>query len=142
MTTDPREQFGVEVELDVVGPYGLVPSRHASTETGGQLDFGISARTKNNRSVVIGELFARAPGGDTEGIRLNTKHIGERITATLNACEGLNPEGYRGVVEALERIRNSMPVMPHPAISPTAYDMLQCVRKISQDALALARKES
>ena len=84
---DPREAYGIEVEQDVVGPYSLVPSRHATPETGGLLDYGIGAFTTGGRPLIIGELFAAAigTGQTTDKIRINTKRIGERLCYMLNS---------------------------------------------------------
>lgn len=82
--SDPREGFGLTVEPEVVGPYSLVPSRHLSSSTGGLLDYGIAAFTKDGRRVVIGELFAAAIGAGGSKIRIDTKAVGQIIVDTLN----------------------------------------------------------
>lgn len=58
-----------------------------------------------------------------------------RIVSCVNACEGLNPDGYRGVVEALEVIGNDLIDM-----LPSGHPYFKSVEK-ARTALTLARKE-
>ena len=81
--SDPRESLGYIVESELM-EFELIPSRHTTPDTGGLLDYGILARLPDGRRVVIGELFARAPGDHPVGVRLDTKKVGEWIVATLN----------------------------------------------------------
>jgi len=80
---DPREKYGIIVEPMITRPFQLVPSLHASPDTGGLLDYAISATVPDGRVVIIGELFAAGIGREGK-IRLNTKEIGERIVQILN----------------------------------------------------------
>ena len=83
MDADPREQYGIIVESVINRPFQLVPSLHTSPDTGGLLDYGISAAVPDGRVVIIGELFAAGIGREGK-IRLNTKEIGERVCQILN----------------------------------------------------------
>ena len=85
MNPDPRTEYGITVETELIGTFTLVPSRHPSPETGGLLDYGIMGTTPSGQRVVFCELFAKAPSPDyPDGIRLDTKVIGERLVALLN----------------------------------------------------------
>ena len=81
---DPRERLGVTVEQDVTGPYEVMASHPASPDTGGTLDRGIVAHTRDGRRVVIGEVWAACVGKDWAKVRIDADAVARRIIATLN----------------------------------------------------------
>ncbi len=90
--TDPRISYGLNVEPDVRGPYGVQPAdRDGSGNDGGSLDVAITARTASGKRVVIGEIWAACPDEDGGKTRIDATAVATRLVAELNQEEEATP---------------------------------------------------
>ena len=71
-----------------------------------------------------------------------TKGLALMACDTLNACEGLNPEGYKACVEAIEDAIQSSTI-PNDNWKPRTTETIsgRALKRL-QSALSLARKEA
>ena len=83
--TDPRTEYGLEVEPRVTGPYSVQPAkRDGSGDDGGTLDQAIIAHTEDGRSVIIGEVWAAGHGEGGSKIRIDAAAVAQAIVDVLN----------------------------------------------------------
>ena len=82
---DPRTTFGLSVEPDVRGPYGVQPAHRDGTgDDGGTLDVGLTAHTRDGTRVVIGEIWAACPDENGGKTRIDAGAVAKRLVAELN----------------------------------------------------------
>ena len=84
--TDPRIEYGLQVEPRVIGPYSVRPAKRNGTgNDGGTLDCAIIAHTEDGRMVVIGEVWAAGHGMDGSKIRIDAAAVARQVIDALKA---------------------------------------------------------